>query len=371
MTLRGGVVALASACLLLGACATVPGARHSGPATEAPSQQPAPGEQTPATAATPPAEVAAPAAPPEPPLPPPDIWQRLARGLGFARCDDAAVARLIQAYATNPEAFRLMMGRALPGLEYVLAEVERRGLPTEFALLPLVESGYRPGPSRKGGVAGIWQLMPATAREHGLRMDREYDGRLDLAASTDAALSLVAALHDQFPQDWRLVDMAYNAGHYRIAMAMAVRERRGLEVRAEQLDVSPTTHAHVAKVQALACLVRDAPQHELELPAVDPEATLVAVPASGGLDFELASRLSRIDIGRLYELNPGYLRRRVPRAGAHVLVLPQSTRSAWSRRWRGFRLRSRRRSGTRAFRGRRSGRRSHRARGSRATCSQP
>jgi membrane-bound lytic murein transglycosylase D len=216
-----------------------------------------------------------------------------------------------------------MMRRALPSLEYVLAEVERGGLPTEFALLPLVESGYQPGPSRKGGVAGIWQLMPATAREHGLRIDREYDGRLDLVASTATALSLLERLHDQFPQDWRFVDMAYNAGHYRIAMAMAVRERRGLEARPEQLEVSPTTHVHVAKLQALACLVRDAEAHALELPSVEPERSLVAVPASGGLDFELASRLARIDIGRLYELNPGYLRRRVPRSGTYALVLPQ------------------------------------------------
>ena len=311
--------AVAAACLLLGACATTTGPRKDDPAAASPQAAPA---VEPVAAETPPAAPET-VAPESPPAPPPDLWQRLARGLQFARCeDDEAVTRRMRAYAESPGAFRMMMQRTLPGLEYVLAAVEGRGLPTEFALLPMVESEFRHVQPRKG-VAGMWQLTPATAREHGVRIDRDYDGRLDLAASTDAALALLHALRDQFPQDWRLVDMAYNAGHYRVAMAVAERERHGLELRVDQLALPATTHAHAAKLQALACLVRDAASHEIELPDADPDATLVAVPAAPGLDFELAARLSGIDMGRLQELNPAYLKRRVPRSGAYALVLPR------------------------------------------------
>ena len=257
-----------------------------------------------------------------------DFWQSIAAGFAFAQCDAPDTRRMISVYRARPESFTNNLRRALPQLGYVAQAVQAHALPGEFVLLPLVESDYASHAVR-GSAAGIWQLMPATAREQGLRVDRDYDGRFDLGGSTRTAMRLLARLHDQFPQDWRLVDMAYNAGHYRVAMAMAVLERRGLPVEPAVLDLPRITREHVAKLEALACIVRDPQVHGVQLPQELPASErLVAVPAPPGLSFELVLRLARIEYERLRSLNRGFLKGRVPNTAGHEIVLPaaQATR---------------------------------------------
>ena len=111
------------------------------------------------------------------------------------------------------------MEEILPLMAYVLEEVERKKLPGEFALLPIVESWYRPAAIGPGGPAGMWQMISSTARNHGIRIQSGYDGRLSPVESTDAALSYLQTLDGLFDGEWRAMAMAYNAGEYRIIRA--------------------------------------------------------------------------------------------------------------------------------------------------------
>jgi membrane-bound lytic murein transglycosylase D len=207
-------------------------------------------------------------------------------------------------HAREARALEALLQRSLPQLDYVLGRVEAAGLPTTFALLPLVESGFRALPSRGNRPAGAWQFMPATAREHGLRIEARRDDRLDLVAATEAAIRLLRHLLDAFEGDPRLATMAFNTGEFRVRRAL---RSAGLRPGADDLSalrLGATTRGHLARLQALACLVAAPAQAGVSLPALPPDEALRALPLDAELDLALAARLSGTDLQRLRALNP-------------------------------------------------------------------
>ena len=139
-------------------------------------------------------------------------WDRLRRRFVMPGCDfNPGVQHWARAYAQGNNQFSASLNAAMPFLLVVLDQIEQRDMPGEFAFLPYIESNYTPLASSGDRAAGIWQLMPDTAREAGLRITPDYDGRLDIAASTHAALDLLQHYQQEFG-DWRLADMAFNAG---------------------------------------------------------------------------------------------------------------------------------------------------------------
>lgn len=326
---RGLPRALVLGLLLLAGC-TGPPLRPPAP----PAATPAP----PPTAETAqPAPVAPVAAPPTPTPPPPaaappaapatdDPWQRLRDGSRFADCAnpdatmDAARARLLR----DPAALQRQLQRVLPELDYVLGELERHGLPTEFALLPLVESGFRPLPARGNRPAGIWQFMPSTAREHGLRIDARRDDRLGLAASTVAALRLLERLGASFDGDWALATMAFNAGEFRVkrALAAAPADARG----PRGLALGAINRNHLARLRSLACIVAAPGAAGIALPPLDPDDRLHAVPLVAGTTIARAARDTGIAPARLRALNAAPVEPRL-RAGEPI-VLPRRALAA-------------------------------------------
>lgn len=316
----------ALAALLLAACA----AQAPRTAVELP---PAPSPVVTADAPVVAEEPGIPEPAPTEPAPPAGFWDRLRSGLRFAQCDsaDPLRARWERIYTRGPEHFAQMFARALPALEYVAREVQERGLPGEFTLLPIVESQYQPI-AGAGGVAGIWQMTEQTARAFGVAIGRGYDGRFDLVESTRGALALLENLERGFPDDWRLTDLAYNAGQYRVQRALLANQRAGRPTDARALKLSPTSHEHLAKVEALACVVREPGRFGVALPEPTEQSRLVAIALEAPLDFELAARLSGLDFGTLRALNAGWRAPRIDRAGAS-LVLPAARAGTFTSRW--------------------------------------
>lgn len=309
----------AALALWLAACAA-PGPRlpsaepQSAPAPTAPAAPtPAtPATQPPAPAPPPAVEAAAPA--------PTDPWSRLRVSLRFADCaaPDGAATVERQRLLRDRAALRAQLDRVLPKLDYVLRALEAAALPGEFALLPLVESGYRALPSRGDRPAGDWQFMPRTARANGLRIDERQDARLDLPAATDAAARLLARLGSAFDGDWSLATMAFNTGEFRVRRAIAAQPG----VAAADLRVGRTTRTHLARLRALACIVADPDGAALELPPWDEARRLVALPVPRGLALAHAAQWTGIDVDDLRALNPA---RRDGRIGAGAsLLLPAS-----------------------------------------------
>lgn len=239
------------------------------------------------------------------PTPERSPWQRLRNRFAMPGCAyDAAVLKQARLYTRSKLRFSENWRRAMPFLLLVLNEIERRDLPGEFALLPYVESHYRPVPARQGGPAGLWQLMPRTAIDRGLRVGRNRDERLDPVDSTRVALDLLERLDRQF-SDWRLTSMAFNAGEFRIKRALG--GRRGADLSAEELgrlSLSPTTHQHLARLLALACIVSEPERFDVRLPPADANDTLAILEVPSPLDPRLAAALAGIPLDELLRYNP-------------------------------------------------------------------
>lgn len=229
-------------------------------------------------------------------------------------------------YAGYPESFSRQIEQILPLMGYVVEEVERKGLPGEFALLPIVESWYRPDAIGPGGPAGMWQMISSTARNHGIRIQPGYDGRLSPIESTDAALSYLVALDGMFDSEWRAMAMGYNAGEYRIVRAFRSSGDRRVSGESHlPRGLSRTTYDYVAKLHALACLFEKPERHGLVLPREARFVPLVRMTLPDGVQsLEQAAVRMGTDAASLRKLNPAYRQGRVV-AGAPRDVLAPAT----------------------------------------------
>jgi membrane-bound lytic murein transglycosylase D len=223
--------------------------------------------------------------------------------------------------------FARELGRVAPEIEFVAGVLALRGVPTDFALLPWVESRYRAVETQGNRPAGVWQFMPATARDFGLAVGPRHDGRLDLYAATLAAASLLEHLGAVFDGDWRLATMAFNAGEFRVRRAIARRKQPDTPLRAEDLALSPITHEHLAKLEALGCLIRHPARYRIDLPPVPEGARLRVVALPGPIDRDLARAMVGMDEAAFSRLNPA-LRLPLLPAGRHLL-LPESALARW------------------------------------------
>src|SRR6185312_5426396 len=200
-------------------------------------------------------------------------WQAIRDSFAMKGCDyRPQVVRLARYYTKSPRHFAASFERAMPFLEIVVEELDRRNLPGEFAMLPFVESGYEPVPSRGDRPAGMWQLDPDTAREEGLVINADYDARLDVAASTTAALALIERYEKEFG-DWRLADMAFNSGEYRVKNLLRGRDAHTLSAaELGKLAFNPITHDHLDRLLALSCVIADPERFGVTLPELAPGA---------------------------------------------------------------------------------------------------
>jgi membrane-bound lytic murein transglycosylase D len=237
-------------------------------------------------------------------------------------CTDAPLIRANTAmYTRYPAHFEQLLEQSLPLIIYVHKQLQAAGIPGEFSMLPLLESSYNPAePSRRGDPGGMWQLMPRTARLRGLTINHDYDGRLDPVASTQAAIRMLKALEQRFG-DWRLVDMAYNAGPY--ALLAALRERP--EATAKPIPDLPLSHItlnHLARLMALSCILRQPERFHVKLPEASAEDELAAIEVPAGTRLRSAARMADLTEKKLREFNPGYRGARIPADSPRMLLLP-------------------------------------------------
>ena len=256
---------------------------------------------SPAFAAEPPAPTDAALSPPPthdtpPPSAPPtshqrsglEVYERFRDGLADPECDSAATnGRWKKQFGHAPGQLARAEDDLLPLFGYVVDALREAQLPTEFALIPFVESGYKPGARNPNGPAGLWQFIGITARNHGVPMREGYDGRLSPVDSTQAAVRYLKTLHGMFGGDWRLAVMAYNAGEYRVLQSM---RRAGMNARnarpAELPGLSGITYAYVEKLHALACIFQQADDRDAWLDQLDrqvPRLAAHSLPEGGTL----------------------------------------------------------------------------------------
>jgi membrane-bound lytic murein transglycosylase D len=334
--MSGKTTALLASALLMGGCQAPPMVH--------PPQQPAPvaAATERATSAPPPAspaaadqaaEAALAASPPPPPATEPpepgDLWQRLRSGFALPGKQRPEVRVHTRWYATHQSYMDRVGERAAPYLHIIVEAVEARGMPGEIALLPTIESAFRPFASSSVRAAGLWQFIPSTGRHYGLKQTWWYDGRRDVQAATDAALSYLQRLHRRFDNDWLLALAAYNCGEGKVAKAMRNNRRRGRPADFWSLKLPRETRNYVPSLLGLSTVVADPERYDIALRPIPDTPYLASVDVGGQIDLALVAELTELSVKDIYRYNPGFNRFATDPQGPHRLLLPVDVAEAF------------------------------------------
>jgi membrane-bound lytic murein transglycosylase D len=257
-----------------------------------------------------------------------DLWERIRAGYAMPVLNSPLVARHEQWFINNPQYLDSMVGRARLYLYYIVDEVEKRGMPMEIALLPAIESAYKPQAYSRARAAGLWQFIPSTGRIYGLEMNWWYDGRNDVMASTGAALDYLEKLHGQF-NDWQLALAAYNCGEGKVERLVAENRRKGLATDFNSLKKLPReTKNYVPKLMAIANIIADPAKYNLQIAAIPNTEYFARVVTDGQIDLGVVARLTDMPVDELFMINPGYQRWVTDPSRPHALLVPANKKDA-------------------------------------------
>ncbi len=257
------------------------------------------------------------------PLEDQDIWDRIRAGYALDPHQDNQRIRLQREwYARHPAYFTRVTTRAERYLHFIVEEAERRDMPAELVLLPVVESAFDPFAYSHGQAAGPWQFIPSTGEYFGLDQTWWYDGRRDIVRSTRAALDYLQQLADRFDGDWLLALASYNAGGGTVSRAIRRNEEAGEPTDFWHLNLPRETTAYVPKLLAVAQIVADPREYGVTLHEIPDEAYFKAVDVGGQIDLAEAARLAQISTEELYLLNPAFNRWATAPDGPHKLLVP-------------------------------------------------
>lgn len=302
--------------LLLAACATAPTPPAHRPTIEAPQAAAIP-DVAPATVA------------PATPEAQDNVWDKLRGSFAMADCDaDPRILSWAHAYTQDPQRFESQMSEIMPRLVYVQQVAAAHGVAGEFALLPWVESQFQPVPGHRGMPAGMWQIVPSTASVMGLRVDRNYDGRLDVPAATESVMSLLGRYHGDL-HDWRLVDYAYNTGEFSLRRQLLRSGTPPSEPAIPRLSVPVHTREHLTKLLAIACVVREPERFHVSLPSLPPEQHLETVRVEHPMTLAKAANHAGLPLNMLKHLNAAYRSDQAQLDGTSHLLLPQRNAEQW------------------------------------------
>lgn len=251
-----------------------------------------------------------------------DLFDRMRAGFAFDEVQEPAIDEQLAWFKNNPDYLERVFQRGQRYFYHVVTEIEARGMPLEFALLPVVESAYEPFAYSVSHAAGLWQFIPDTGRRFGLKQNWWYDGRRDVIESTRAALDYLQALHDQFNGDWLLAIAAYNVGELAVQHAIDYNQAHGRPTDFWHLDLPAETRAYVPKLLAMKRLMAEPERYGLDFAAIPNEPYFAVIETSSQIDLKIAARLANTSYDELIALNPGYNRWATDPDGPHRLLVP-------------------------------------------------
>lgn len=264
-----------------------------------------------------------------------DLWDRIRHGFSMPNIEGARVSERERWYASQPDYVKRMVERSKLYLYYVVQEVEKRGMPTEIALLPMVESAYNPMAYSRSHASGLWQFIPSTGKNYKLNQNWWIDARRDIIASTTAALDYLEALHEMYG-DWQLALASYNWGERAVARAVAKNKARGLPTDYASLRMPRETRGYLPKLQALKNIIMNPEAFGVSLDAIPNEPYFVTVPTPADIDVRLAAQLAEMPVDDLIALNPALNRPVISGPHTQILVLPADRGETFQRNLEGW-----------------------------------
>lgn len=254
-------------------------------------------------------------------VPPDDLWQRIRHGFAMPDLDNALVREKTAWYGARPDLLQRIFDRSRIYLYHIVQEIESRGLPTELALLPMVESSFNPMAYSRAHASGLWQFIPGTGKRYELKQNWWYDGRRDIVDSTAAALGYLTDLYDMHG-DWHLALASYNWGENAVARAIKKNRAAGRPTDYWSLSMPAETRHYLPKLQALKNIVANPRPFGIELDPIPNQPYFVTVTKTHDIDVQLAAKLAEMPVEEFVALNPGLSRPIIRASVTPRIVLP-------------------------------------------------
>ncbi|MGV8900012.1 MAG: transglycosylase SLT domain-containing protein [Burkholderiaceae bacterium] len=268
-----------------------------------------------------------------------DVWERIRTGFNIQDLDSPLVASQAARYSASPESFLRTTNRASRYLFHVVQELDKRGMPTELALLPFVESAFNPEAYSSAKASGMWQFIPSTGLMFKLKQTMFKDERRDVLASTDAALNYLEKLYGMFG-DWQLALAAYNWGEGSVQRAMKKNEAAGRPTDFNGLSnlMPAETRNYVPKLLAIKNIIADPGRYGIDLPKLENQPYFVTINKIRNIDVKIAAQLAELPITEFKALNPQFNRPIIIGGEKTRILLPhdnaekfQSNLAKWQR----------------------------------------
>ncbi len=250
-----------------------------------------------------------------------DLWARIRVGFALHDLDSNLVQENVNWYVNRPEYLARMLERSKRYLFYIVEAVEQRGMPTEVALLPMIESAFNPKAYSRSHAAGLWQFIPSTGRTYGLQQNWWVDNRRDVISATNAALDYLQKLHDMF-DSWELALAAYNWGEGSVMRAISKNQAKGLPTDYLSLHMPRETQQYVPRLIAIKNLIQHPQDYGVDLGVVPNTPYFAQITLTQHMDVALAAKLADTTLEEFTALNPNYTRPVIQARQPATLLLP-------------------------------------------------
>ena len=249
------------------------------------------------------------------------VWSRIRDGFKIPNMDNPVVKENLQKYLKRPDYIHRMANRSSQYLYHIIEEVDARGMPTEIALLPFVESAFVSNAKSRAKAAGLWQFMPATGRHYDLDQSLWKDERYDVLESTGAALTYLQRLYDEFG-DWQLALAAYNWGEGNIRRQIKKNQAAGKPTDYMSLKMPAETRNYYPKLQAIKEIVMNPDKYGIRLPVIYNEPSFIQIFKEQDIDVKKAAHLAGMKEQEFTELNPSFNRPVIVASHHHSMLVP-------------------------------------------------
>src|SRR5471030_2828812 len=252
----------------------------------------------------------------------PDLWNFISDELKMQIPDNARVREQKKRFLRNKSYLHDVTLRAEPYMYWIVEQIKQRKMPMELVLLPIVESAFDPKATSASNAAGLWQIVPTTGRNYGLKQNQWYDGRRDVVASTTAALDMMQRLNRIFNGDWLLTVAAYNSGEGRVMQAVKTNKAKGKPTDFWSLSLPRETSIYVPKMLALSDILKNSKKYGISLPTPSKDRALARVEIGQQMQLTQAAEMAGMSLTKLKSFNTGYKQNVTAPNGPHYIVLP-------------------------------------------------
>jgi len=252
-----------------------------------------------------------------------DLWNAISAELKIEVPENSRIRDQKIKYLKSKSYLHNVTLRAEPYMYWIVGQVKQRNMPMELVLLPIVESAFDPQATSSANAAGLWQIVPQTGRNYGLKNNQWYDGRRDVVASTTAAFDIMKRLNRMFNGDWLLTVAAYNSGEGRVMQAVKANKILGKPTNFWALSLPRETSIYVPKILALSDIIKHSMKYGIKLPKTDETRALARIDIGQQMQLAQVAEMAGLSITKMKAYNPGYKKGVTAPNGPHYIMVPK------------------------------------------------